>query len=153
MSIHSYSKCWLHLVWGTLNREKILQPATVRKKLSAYLHDYAASRKIYMKINYVNPDHVHALIDLPTGYSIEEVMHLFKGSSSHWINQNDLLSYKFSWGRGYGAFSVSESSLSKVAGYIANQEEHHRLKTFKEEYEEFIKEYGLQVVANEDRSP
>jgi len=86
-----------------------------------------------MKINYVNADHVHALVDLPTAFSIEELMQLLKGSSSHWINANDIMTGKFAWGRGYGAFSVSESNVDQVARYIAHQEEHHRMRTFAEE--------------------
>jgi REP element-mobilizing transposase RayT len=60
-----------------------------------------------MKTNYVNADHVHVLVDLPTALSIEQLVQLLKGSSSHWINANDILPAKFAWGRGYGAFSVS----------------------------------------------
>lgn len=59
-----------------------------------------------MKVNYVNLEHVHAIIDLPTNYSIERVFKLFKGESSFWINDNKLLKRKFYWGRGYAAFSV-----------------------------------------------
>lgn len=144
MSLHSYSKCWLHLIWGTLNRERLLNEREVRKQISNYLYEYAETKKIFMKINYVNSEHVHALIDLPTNYAIENAIQLIKGSSSHWINQNNLLKTKFSWGRGYGAFSVSESNLEKVVNYISNQEEHHRKKTFQEEYQKFIKAYGLE---------
>lgn len=86
MSLHSYSRCWLHLIWGTLNREKIL-PKEAASRVSRYLTDYAKDKGFYMKINYVNADHVHALIDLPTGLSIEELMQLLKGSSSHWVNE------------------------------------------------------------------
>ena len=98
-----------------------------------------------MKINYVNAEHVHALIDLPTKYSIEEIVKLFKGASSHWINQNRVVAAKFSWGRGYGAFSVLQSNVDHVSKYIASQEEHHRKKTFAEEYEKFVRAYGLQL--------
>ena len=52
---------------------------------------------MYMKINFVNPDHVHALIDLPTGFSIEKVVQLLKGSSSHWVNSSELVTGKFAW--------------------------------------------------------
>ncbi|HEY2680477.1 MAG TPA: transposase [Candidatus Udaeobacter sp.] len=104
-----------------------------------------------MKINFVNPDHVHALIDLPTALSIEKVVQLLKGSSSHWINSSDLLTGKFAWGRGYGAFSVSQSNVDQVAGYIADQEEHHRLKTFTEELREFIDRHGLRWHDEESR--
>ena len=143
MSSHSYSRCWLHLVWTTLDREAMLtKPAAVRG--SRFLAEYSVEKGIYMKINYFNPEHVHALIDLPTNKKIEEVTQLFKGSSSHWINENRLLRGRFSWGRGYGAFSVSHSDVGRVAAYIAEQEEHHRKKSFGEEFELFVRKYGLE---------
>ena len=142
MSVHSYSRCWVHLIWGTLDREKLLNK-TAAARVSSYLAEYAEKEDIYMKINYVNADHVHALIDLPTALSIEKVIQLLKGSSSHWINSNNLVTGKFAWGRGYGAFSVSESNVSRVARYIADQEEHHRVRTFAEELKEFIERHGL----------
>jgi len=102
MSLHSYSKCWLHIIFGTLNRERILDKKA-RIGLSNYFYEYAKEKNIYMKINYVNSDHAHLLIDLPTNLSIEEAAQLFKGSSSNWINKSNLLKTKFSWGRGYGS--------------------------------------------------
>jgi putative transposase len=143
MSLHSYSRVWLHLVWATLERRPLLaKPAAV--KLSEYLTDYAKQKGIYMKINFVNADHIHALIDLPTNLSIEEVMQLFKGGSSHWINENHLVTGKFGWGRGYGVFSISESGVAEVCAYIANQEEHHRKRDFVEELKLFVERYGLE---------
>jgi REP element-mobilizing transposase RayT len=96
-----------------------------------------------MKINYVNADHVHALVDLLTSLSIEKLIQLLKGNSSHWINSDNLITGKFAWGRGYGAFSVSESNVDQVARYIAQQEEHHRIRSFAEEFKEFIDRHGL----------
>jgi REP element-mobilizing transposase RayT len=104
-----------------------------------------------MKINYFNADHTHALIDLPTNLTIEQVVQLLKGSSSHWINQNHLVKGRFAWGRGYGAFSVSHSDVSRVANYIARQEEHHRKRSFAEEYAVFVERYGLQWRNEENR--
>lgn len=112
-------------------------------KLSTYLHDYAKEKGIYMKINFVNADHVHALIDLPTNLSIEEVMQFLKGSSSHWVNEQNLAAGRFGWGRGYGVFSVSESGVAEVANYISNQEEHHRKRDFTQELKLFVERYGL----------
>jgi REP element-mobilizing transposase RayT len=130
-------------VWATLERRPLLaKPAAV--KLSEYLTDYAKQKGIYMKINFVNADHVHALIDLPTNLSIEEVMQSFKGGSSHWINESNLVAGKFGWGRGYGVFSVSESGIAEVCAYIANQEEHHRKQDFVEELKLFVERYGLE---------
>ena len=150
MSLHSYSRCWLHLIWGTHDREKTLHKEAA-SRVSRFLTDYTEEKKIYMKINYVNADHVHALIDLPTSSSIEDIVQLFKGSSSHWINSNDIVQGKFAWGRGYGAFSVSESNLHAVARYIAGQEEHHRMRTFADELMEFIERHGLQPRRYESR--
>ncbi|MFC1782377.1 IS200/IS605 family transposase [Planctomycetota bacterium] len=144
MSKHSYTRCWLHLIWATLKRERTLHREACRK-ISNFLSEYAQSKEIYMKINFVNADHVHALIDLPANYSIEEVAHLLKGASSHWINQNEIITGRFSWGRGYAVFSVSHSQLAKIIDYIIHQEQHHHTKTFAQEYEEFIKAYGLQL--------
>ncbi len=143
MSLHSFSRCWLHLTWATLHRQRLL-PKPAAAKVSAHLHEYAESKGIYMKINYVNPEHTHALIDLPTKYSIEEVMKLLKGASSHWINANRIINGKFAWGRGYGAFSVSHSGVAEVGKYIANQEAHHRKKSFAEELQAFVRAYGLE---------
>jgi REP element-mobilizing transposase RayT len=97
-----------------------------------------------MKINYFNTDHTHALIDLPTNQTTEQVVQLLKGGSSHWINENRLVKGRFAWGRGYGAFSVSHSDIDRVSRYIANQKEHHRKRTFEEEYQLFVKRYGLE---------
>jgi REP element-mobilizing transposase RayT len=112
-------------------------------KLSGFLSQYSTEKGIYMKINYVNPDHVHALIDLPTHLCIEDAMQLLKGGSSHWINENGLLPGKFGWGRGYGAFSVSQSGAAEVAKYIAKQEEHHRKRSFGEELKLLVERYEL----------
>jgi putative transposase len=115
------------------------------------LSEYSHEKGIYMKINYFNADHTHALIDLPTNLTIEQVIQLLKGSSSHWINQNHLIKGRFAWGRGYGAFSVSHSDVSRVANYIARQEEHHRKRSFAQEYAIFIDRYGLEWRDEENR--
>ncbi len=142
MSLHAYSRVWLHLVWATLERRPLISKAAA-PKLSEHLHQYASSKGVYMKINYVNPDHVHVLVDLPTGLAIDDMMQLFKGESSHWINQGNLLGCKFAWGRGYGAFSVSHSGVGEVAKYISGQEEHHRGRDFAAELRLLVERCGL----------
>ena len=124
------------------HRPLLTRPAAVR--VSHHLHQYSSEKGIYMRINYVNPDHVHVLVDLPTRLAIEEMMHLLKGASSHWINENNLLACKFAWGRGYGIFSVSHSGVEEVGRYITRQEQHHRKRTFSEELRRLVECYGLQ---------
>jgi hypothetical protein len=82
---------------------------------------------------------------------MEEVVQLLKGSSSHWINESNLLTGKFGWQRGYGAFSVSHSLVGEVAAYIANQEEHHCKRSFAEEFKIMVEKYGLQWHEEENR--
>ena len=103
----------------------------------------AESNGIYIKALHVNPEHVHVLIDLPPTRSVDEVVKALKGSSSHWTNASGLVVGRFRWARGYGAFSVSASVLEDVIAYIEGQEEHHRVRTFAEEYEAFARRYGL----------
>ncbi|HPI38666.1 MAG TPA: transposase, partial [Ignavibacteriaceae bacterium] len=105
MSVRSYTKIWLHIIWGTHDNEKSLMDRELRKQISEYFYNYSKEKNIYMRINYVNPDHVHAIVDLPTDKTIEEVLHLLKGSSSNWINKQ--VNFKFSWKKGYAAFSIS----------------------------------------------
>ena len=150
MSTHSYSRIWLHLIWETLAREAMLDKRAAARA-SRFLTDYSAEKGIYMKINYFNAEHTHALIDLPTNKSVEEVIQLFKGGSSYWINDKRLVGGRFAWGQGYGAFSVSHSDVERVARYIAKQEEHHRRKSYAEEYELFVKRYGLEWRDEENR--
>lgn len=144
MSVHAYHRCWVHLVWSTCKRRKIL-PVETRKRVSRFLYQYAESRDILMKINYVNADHVHALIDLSPDKSIQDIVKLLKGSSSHWINKNRIIEEKFSWGRGYGAFSVSQSNTSIVVHYIENQKIHHLKKNFSDEFESFLSANNLDI--------
>ncbi len=95
---------------------------------------------------YINPDHIHILINLPSHLSIEEIVKLIKGSSSYWINREGLTSEKFRWQREYAVFSVSRSVLPNVIRYIENQEEHHKRMSFREEYIFMMKEAGMEHV-------
>jgi len=142
MAIHSYVKIWVHLVWGTHNHEKV-----ITKKLRQIIYDHllkrAAEESIPVEKLNIRPEHLHMLISLPSSRAIEDIARSLKGESSYWINDNDLTANKFKWQRGYGAFSVSGSQLRIVKNYIANQEEHHRVKTFSEEYNDWKTKYGV----------
>lgn len=89
------------------------------------------------------PNHVHCLSLLDNTKSVAEVLKQVKGSSSHYINQQNLTMEKFAWQTGYGAFSVSEAGVQKVCDYVKSQKEHQRLKTFEEEYISFLALYGF----------
>ena len=88
-------------------------------------------------------DHVHAFFELPVGTAVSDQMRLVKANSSKWINDSKLVKGRFSWQEGYGAFSYSRSQRDSVIKYIINQEEHHKKKTFREEYLGLLKKFEI----------
>ena len=89
-------------------------------------------------------DHLHALVQAPPIYSPSEITQYLKGESSKWIHEAFPAMCGFGWQDGYGAFTMSKSDLPEVIRYLQNQREHHRKKTFQEEYLEFLNEYGIE---------
>jgi hypothetical protein len=89
------------------------------------------------------PDHVHILFGYRPSQSLSDLMQDIKGSSSRWINENGLVKQKFSWQQGYGAFSYSKSNLSNVIQYIRKQKEHHKKRSFIDEYEGLLNEFEI----------
>ncbi len=87
-------------------------------------------------------DHLHALLSLPSTMSFAKAVQLIKGGSSKWVHE-EIGIKKFEWQEGYGAFSVSQSQLKKTIVYINNQKEHHRKRTFKEEFLRLLNKHGI----------
>lgn len=138
----AYVGVWIHAVWSTKNREPFLTDS-IRYKIFDHMRQNARAKEIY--VDFINGyvDHVHCLISFDADQSISKVIQLLKGESYYWINKNKLSKTKFEWQDDYFVVSVSESVVDKVRTYIKNQEEHHRHKTFTEEYEEFISRYDF----------
>ena len=88
-------------------------------------------------------DHVHCFLGLRPTVSISELMKTVKAKSSKYINDHNLTKSRFEWQEGYGAFSYSHSQIDAVYKYIANQEEHHKKQTFKEEYLDFLEKFEV----------
>ena len=139
--LHTHSRIWIHLVWATKNRQRIIHK-NEGLQLFEFFIDKGKSLDIpFEKLN-IQPEHVHVLIDLPTNKMLSEFMHTIKGSSSHMLNK-EVFKTKFEWQRGYGAYSVSTSRIEAIRKYIDIQHVHHQETTFEEEYQQWIKEYGL----------
>tara|TARA_B100000315_G_scaffold187817_1_gene177482 strand:- start:538 stop:963 length:426 start_codon:yes stop_codon:yes gene_type:complete len=141
MSSQTYHHIWLHFIWTTKNRERLLTKE-VKAKLMLHYLEYAKESDIEIDVINGDMDHLHLLIQLKPNQNPANIANLLKGESSNWINKNDFLRGKFAWQSGYAVFSVSKSQIQTVRKYIRNQEEHHRRKSFKEEYDEFMKIYG-----------
>ena len=141
---HSYIANWLHIVWSTKGRARVLSDR-IAVKLRDHILDKATEKQYSIETINIQPEHVHILLNLPATSSLDSIVHLLKGESSHWINEEKIISGQFRWQKGYGAFSVSASAVETVKDYIRNQAEHHRRRTFVEEYEEFLEKYGFEV--------
>ncbi len=89
------------------------------------------------------PDHLHILINCKPTITLSNLVKEIKEHSTKYINEQKFTAEKFSWREGYGAFSVSYRNVEQVVNYIKNQEEHHKVKTFREEYIDFLKEQNI----------
>lgn len=135
-----YTSLYVHAMWSTKNREKIITPA-LKAELLKFISNYGVEKGIHIKNANAVSDHIHVLISLKADQAVANVLQLLKGSSSYWINKNKLAPVKFEWQDDYLAYTISLSILNKVNVYIDNQEAHHAKKTFNQEYQEFIKAY------------
>lgn len=141
--MHSFTSCLVHCVFSTRDRYPCLT-AEIRERLWPYLGGVARNHGIKALAIGGVADHVHLLVSLPSTMSVSKVMQLLKGNSSKWLGENypSLRSANFSWQEGFGAFSIGISGVEDTVHYILNQEEHHRKKTFGEEYETFLRRHG-----------
>ena len=139
-----YIKVYIHFVWSTKKRIPFLDSQELRIKVWQHIRENAKKKGIFIDFISGYTDHCHCLISLGSDQTMQKIMQLIKGESSFWINKNQLTKEKFEWQDEYFAVSVSESQLYRVRNYIKNLEQHHRKKTFQEEYDEFITKYGFQ---------
>ena len=137
----SLSKIWTHLIFSCKDRYPFLSDATIRSEMHTYLASILKAHNCPTLIVGGVADHVHALFVLSKNESIANIVYELKRSSSKWAKTQGLR--KFHWQSGYGAFSVSESHVERAQAYIARQEQHHRRKTFEEEFREFLKKYNV----------
>jgi len=121
----------------------LLASSELRKKVWKHIKENSVTKGIFIDMINGYQEHCHCLISLAIDQSISKIMQLLKGESSYWINKNGLCREKFEWQDHYFATAVSESLVLKVREYIKNQEDHHRSKTFAEEYDHLIKELEL----------
>ena len=141
-----FIKVYIHFVWATKNRKPFLETKEIRQQVWQHILENAREKGIFIDVVNGYADHCHCLVSLGVDQNIQKIVQLIKGEASFWINKNKLTQQKFEWQKQYFAISVSESQLTKVRNYIKNQEEHHRKKTFQEEYEEFVRKYGFEKI-------
>ena len=130
-----------HVVFSTKSREPLIA-AEWRDRLHAYLGGIARSAGTVPEAVGGVADHVHLLLGLPATARLADVVRDIKAVSSKWIH-DETGDRAFAWQEGYGAFTVSPSNRETVRGYIVRQEEHHRKRTFQEEYLELLQRCGV----------
>lgn len=141
---HTFSRIFMHLLWSTNSRHPFITKQ-LRPKLFEHIMEYSIGKNIRVDSLNLQPEHVHMLVNLRPDQNVDDVAKLVKGESSHWINSENLVRPKFSWQKGYGAFSVSSSDVAITREYLRNQDAHHRASTFSEELRSILLKHEFDV--------
>jgi REP element-mobilizing transposase RayT len=136
---HTHAANFVHCVFSTKERRDLI-PADVQERLYAYLTGIADNMGFNILAAGGTSNHVHLLIGLPPALTLAEAMQKLKANSSRWLGENGV---QFEWQKGYGAFSVSPSLLKTVQAYIRRQAEHHRRRSFEEEFRALLEKSGI----------
>jgi REP element-mobilizing transposase RayT len=139
----SLVKNYLHLVFSTKLRAPLIHPP-YNTKLYSYLGGICNNLESQVVIVGGYTDHVHILCMLSKNITLVKLMEELKSHSSRWMKTKDQSLKNFYWQDGYGAFSVNPAEVETVVAYIANQQEHHRKKTFQQEYRAFLERYKVE---------
>jgi REP-associated tyrosine transposase len=139
---NTYTQIYLHLVFAVQNRISLIQHEW-ESELYKYITGIVKNNgHKLITINGVS-NHIHIAIGYKPHQLIPNLLQDIKANSSKWINERRFIKGKFNWQAGYGAFSFSHSQIDAVVKYINSQEQHHKRKTFKEEYIEILKKYDI----------
>lgn len=139
----TFTNLLFHIIYSTKYRKPFIRPDW-QDDLYGYIGGIVREKKgTLLRIGGIE-DHVHLLAKLSPAIAISDVLRTIKANSSKWINERSDVTRKFEWQSGYAAFSVSESQMPAVADYIANQAEHHREKTFEEEFLAILKKHNIE---------
>jgi REP element-mobilizing transposase RayT len=138
----TYSQIYIQVVFAVKGRQSLIQQSW-EEELYKYITGIIQNKGQKMLAINGMPDHIHIFIGLKPSCCLSDLVREIKKASNIFINEKKFCPFKFEWQEGYGAFSYSHSALDNVIGYIANQKEHHRKKSFKEEYVDFLKKFDV----------
>lgn len=139
---NTYTQCYFHIVFSPKNRNALIHKSW-KDELEKYITGIVQANGHKMLAIYCRPDHVHIFIGYNVNQLIPKLVEQKKTSSDAWIKEKKFSRYSFGWQKGYGAFTHARGQLDTVVNYILNQEVHHKKTTFREEYLNFLKEYGI----------
>ena len=139
---NTYTQIHIQTVFTVQNRHCVIKPSweiELYRYLTGIIQNYG--HKV-LAINGM-PDHIHIFLGMRPNQSLSDLMQQVKGDSSKWINQKGFVTRRFSWQEGYGGFLYGKSQIDNVIDYIKDQKNHHRKKTFLEEYIEFLEKFEV----------
>jgi REP element-mobilizing transposase RayT len=144
---NTYTQIYIHIIFAVKGRQNLISN-NIKEELYKYITGIVTNEE--QKLIAINgmPDHIHVFIGLKPNKSLSDLVRDIKANSSRFINEKQWMNGNFEWQTGFGAFSYSHSQLTNVINYIQNQEEHHKIKTFKEEYIEFLKSFDIDFEEN-----
>ncbi len=140
---NTYTQLYIHYVFAVQNRLSLINE-NWKTQLYKYMNGIVEQQGHKSFAINGMPDHVHILISMNPKQAPSDLMFNIKRSASLWINENRFVAGKFSWQEGFGGFSYGKSQIPDIVQYIENQENHHRKRTFHEEYLEFLKAFGIE---------
>lgn len=138
----TYSQIYIHIVFAVRGRDSLIGPEW-EEELYKYITGIVQNKEQKMLAINGMPDHIHFLIGMKPTCCLSDLVREIKKSSNEFIRERKFLKYQFNWQEGYGAFSYSHSQLDNVIMYIMNQKEHHKKKSFKDEYVGFLEAFNI----------
>jgi REP element-mobilizing transposase RayT len=138
----TYSQIYIQIVFAVKGRENLIAD-TWKHELNQYIAGIIRNKNQKPIIINGVADHIHVFVGLRPAMAISDLVRDIKNNSSNFINERGLVSKKFSWQEGFGAFSYAHSQIDTVYNYVLNQERHHEQTSFKEEYLDFLKSFDV----------
>ena len=138
----TYTQIYIQIIFAVRGRESLIKTEW-EDELYKYISTIVQNKEQKMLAINGMPDHIHFFIGMKPACCLSDLVREIKKSTNTFINDNKLSNHLFSWQEGYGAFSYSHSQLTNVINYIKNQKEHHKKKTFEDEYISFLKAFNI----------
>ncbi len=138
----AYSQIYIQVIFAVKGRNSLITPEW-EERLYKYITGIVQNKEQKMLAINGIPNHIHFLIGMKPSCCLSDLVREVKKSSNEFIKENNFTKFKFNWQEGFGAFSYSHSQLDQVIKYIMRQKEHHKRKTFKEEYIGFLKRFNV----------
>ena len=138
---NTYSQLYIQIVFAVQGRKSLISES-IREELQKYISGIVSNHKQKLLAIYCMPDHTHIFLSMKPNMAISDLVRTRKSNSSSFLKNRNLVN-DFSWQEGFGAFSYAKSQAKNVIDYVLNQAEHHKKRTFKEEYLEFLNKFGI----------